>query len=131
MGALDQTQATQLLKAILTQTSTSSTTGMTTRLGSTVPTGTSTMTELSNGDGYTSGGTNTTWNTPSAGSSTNSTALSWTASGTSWTIEGVEVWDRAGTPLRWMYGSWTGEPISIANGNTFAVASAAMTATLS
>ena len=39
-------------------------------------------------------------------------------------LVGLEIWDTAGTPLRHLFGSWTGQPISVPTGDTFAVAAA-------
>jgi hypothetical protein len=88
------------------------------------------MTQLT-GTGYTAGGQACTFGTPSSASISNTSTLSWTnGSGSSWSIEGIEPWDTAGTPKRHGFGSWTGQPITVANGNTFAVAAAAITASL-
>ena len=79
------------------------------------------MTELAGGTGYTTGGSSVAWNAVSAAATSNSGTVAWTNSGTTWTLVGLEIWDTAGTPLRHLYGSWTGQPISVANGNTFQV----------
>lgn len=131
MAAIVVAQANFLINASLVQTpATLATTGIKMRLGSTTGTGTSAMTELT-GTGYTSGGTACAFAAASAGSSTNTGTPSWTnGSGSSWTINGIELWDTGG-PLRWWYGSWTGAPITVANGNTFAVAASAVTCSLS
>jgi hypothetical protein len=69
-------------------------------------------TELTSGNspGYTalgnSMGSSPTFATFSAGASTgNTNAVTWTATGT-WTagVAGIEVWDSASTPLRWLQG---------------------------
>lgn len=69
-------------------------------------------TELTSGNspGYTalgkSLGSSPTFASFTAGASTgNSNAVTWTATGT-WTagVLGIEVWDSAGTPLRWLQG---------------------------
>jgi len=135
MGALDQNAAVALLKAILTQTSVASTTGINVRYGSTTPSGSANMTELPNGGGYNTGGSNCSFTTPvtsgGGGTSSNSTVLSATNSSASpWSIVGLELWDRAGTPVRWMYGTWTGSPVAIAVGNTFQVAAGAIVASM-
>ena len=75
-------------------------------------------TELS-ATGYTAGG-NTLGTTfcaaPSGGVATNSNAVSWTA-GAAWSaVVAIEVWDTAGTPLRYLQGSITS--VTLANGNT-------------
>ena len=54
----------------------------------------------------------------------NSGSVSWTNSGSGWSLVGLEIWDTAGTPLRHLFGSWTGQPISVPTGDTFAVAGA-------
>jgi hypothetical protein len=135
MGALDQNAAVALLKAILTQTSVASTTGINVRYGSSAPTGTTAMTELPNGGGYNTGGFNCSFTTPTTSgggaTSSNTTVLSATNSSSgAWSLVGLELWDRAGTPVRWMYGTWTGQPVAIAIGNTFQVASGAVVTTM-
>lgn len=124
MGAIDQTQGNKILNAILTPPATTgSTTGLKCRLGSTNPTNTVTMTEIT-GTGYTAGGNAVTFATAtgSLGTTSNAGTLTWTnGSGSSWTINGIEIWDTGG-PLRWLYGTWIGAPITVANGNTFSVA---------
>ncbi len=129
MACFDQTQANKVLDAVLRQVSASSTTGIKLRLGTTAPTATSNMTELSS-SGYTTGGTVMTFNAASAAATSNSSTASWTNGGTTWSLVGLELWDEAGTPLRWMWGTWTGQPISVANGNTFAIAAAGVAASL-
>lgn len=137
MPAIVQAQCNLILNTTLgTSAPTLFTTPAKVRLTTTAPTGTAAGTELT-GTGYTTGGTSLAGNTfgaASAGSASGpgTTALSWTnGSGGTWSIVGVEIWDSAGTPLRWWYGSFTGQPISVANGNTFQIAVNALTATLS
>lgn len=123
MGAIDQTQGNRVLNAILTQTAgVVSTSPLKCRLGSTNPTNIANMTEIT-GTGYTAGGNTVAFATAtgSAGTTSNSGTLTWTnSSGSSWTINGIEIWDAG--PLRWLYGTWIGAPITVANGNTFSVA---------
>lgn len=132
MGAVVQAQANQMINFSLVNTpATAAATGIKMRLGSTIGTGTAAMTELT-GTGYTAGGTACAFGAASGGSASNTGTPSWTnGSGSSWGIAGIELWDQAGTPLRWWYGAWTGQPITVANGNTFAVAAAAVVASLS
>jgi hypothetical protein len=129
VSAIDQTQAAKLVNASLAISSALATTGIKQKLGTTVPTGSADMTELT-GSGYTTGGTAVTWNSATPGNAaTNSSAPSWTnGSGSAWNIEALELWDEAGTPLRWWYGTWTGYPVTVNNGNTFAEAAAAVSA---
>jgi hypothetical protein len=130
MAAIVQAQANLILNATVAGTAAQATSGVKVRLGTTAPTSTAAMTELS-GTGYTAGGTACSFNAAASGSMTNSTALSWTnSSGSTWSIVGGELWDEAGTPLRWWFWNWTGEPVSIANGNTFSVAAGGITITL-
>lgn len=86
------------------------------RLTTTAPTASAAGTELT-GSGYTAGGTATAFTAASAaaGTTTGPTAqLSWTnGSGASWSIVGWEVWDQAGTPLRWWWGTFTGQPLVV------------------
>lgn len=93
------------------------------KLGSTSPAGGSDMTELPNGNGYSTGGSACTFSAATTvngvAQSVNSAVLSWTNSSGGWTINGIEIWDAAA--VRWMYGTWIGAPISIASGNSFTV----------
>jgi hypothetical protein len=90
------------------------------------------MTELGGGTGYTTGGTVTTFAVASAEASSNTSTMSWTnGSGGGWTIVGIELWDEAGSPVRWLFGTWIGQPISVANGNSFAVATGGISITIS
>ena len=131
MACFDQAQAGAILNAVLRQSTTASTTGINLRLGTSAPTATSNMTELGGGTGYTTGGTAMTFNVASAAATSNSSTASWTnGSGGTWSIVGLELWDRAGTPVRWMFGTWTGQPVSISNGNAFAVAAAGVAISL-
>jgi hypothetical protein len=133
MGALDATQGSRLLNAILTQTAgVASSVGMKVRLGSNSPTSTVNMTEIT-GTGYTAGGLACTFatTTGTTEATSNTTVLTWTnGSGGTWTINGIEIWDTAGSPLRWLQGTWIGAPISVANGNTFQVASGGIAVTI-
>jgi hypothetical protein len=83
-------------------------------------------TEQTGTNGYTTGGNSmgaTAFGTPAAGVILNANAVTWTASGAWPAVLGIEVWDSAGTPLRWLQGAITS--VTLANGNTltFAVGS--------
>jgi hypothetical protein len=101
------------------------------KLTSTASTGSASGTEIT-GSGYTAGGT--AFSTQSTASTTGSnvtmpatTAISWTnGSGGAWSIVSLEITDAA--PIRVWYGNWNGQPISVANGNTFQVAASAISA---
>ena len=129
MTALPTAQAAALLKAslgIATLTAFSGSAKI--RLTTNTPTAATAGTELT-GSGYTAGGTAVSFSSTSSSSTTGPTStISWTnASGGTWSIVGIEIWDSAGTPVRWWYGTWNGQPISVANGNTFQVSAGAVT----
>jgi hypothetical protein len=130
MPFLDAADANAVLNAMFQHTNYPTITGIKIRLGSNAGSAGTNMTELTGGSGYTTGGQACTFAAASGQSIANSTTLSWTNSGSAWSIVGIEPWDTAGTPLRHGFGSWTGQPIAVATGNTFAVAIAAITATL-
>jgi hypothetical protein len=64
---------------------------------------------------------------PSGGTQSNSNAVTWTATGTWPTITAIEVWDAAGTPLRWLQGTLTSSITGVVNGDTVQFAAAAIT----
>ena len=133
MAMFDQNDSAALLGAILTDTPYVTVTATHIRLGTSAPSATANMTELGGGSGYTTGGSAITWNAVSAGApstTSNSSTVSWTNSGSSWSLVGLEIWDTAGTPLRHLFGTWTGQPVTVANGNTFSVAAAAIAVSL-
>ena len=78
--------------------------------------------------GYTAGGS--TLGTqfcaaPSGAVQGNSNAVTWNATGTWTTVNGIEVWDTAGTPLRWLQGALADPVSGVVNGDsvTFAAGS--------
>ena len=82
--------------------------------------------------GYTAGGS--TMGTNPFGSfstttvtATNVNAVSWSATGTWSTVSGVEIWDSAGTPLRWCQGALTSSITGVVNGDTVQFASSSIT----
>jgi hypothetical protein len=84
-------------------------------------------TELTGASGYTAGGASlgtTFCAAPSGGTMSNSNLVSWAATGTWSTVTAIEIWDSAGTPLRWLQGAIT-SITGVVNGDTvsFAVAS--------
>lgn len=127
-----QAQANKVLDLTLgTSTPTMFTGAAKIRLTTTAPTASAAGTELT-GTGYTAGGSTIVFNAASAGSATGPTStISWTnSSGGTWSIVGIEIWDSAGTPLRWHYGTWTGQPISVPNGAVFQISAAAISKSL-
>lgn len=135
-GGIDQTLATAVLAALAINSSTA-TIGTRTvtgpqhlRLMTTNGSDSSAGTELGTSGGYTAGGASISFGSASAGSVTNSGgATSWTNM-PSCTLTGPEEWDTSGTPLRNFWAPWSAGSIVVASGNTFTVASSALTNTL-
>jgi hypothetical protein len=98
------------------------------RLMTTQGSNTANGTELS-ATGYTAGGAtmgSTAFGAPAGGVSTNNNSVSWTA-GAAWSaVVAIEIWDTAGTPLRYLQGSITS--VTLANGNTLTFAASSITA---
>lgn len=130
MAMFDQTDATNLLAAILNNTAYTTVAATHLRLGTSTPSATVAMSELAGGTGYTTGGSSITWNAVAAAATSNSNTVAWTNTGTNWTLVGLEIWDTAGTPLRHLFGTWSGQPISVATGNTFQIAPAGIAVSL-
>lgn len=111
-----------------------STSAMKVRLNSTASTASAAGTELT-GTGYTAGGTalSSASTASSAGSAVTlpaGSALSWTnTSGGAWSIVSMDLTDNAG--VRVWFGNFTGQPISVANGNTFQIAIGGVSISLS
>ena len=63
---------------------------------------------------------------PSGGTQSNSNSVSWSATGTWPTITAIEIWDTAGTPLRWLQGALTSSITGVVNGDTVQFAAAAI-----
>jgi hypothetical protein len=143
MAAIDQAMVSKLLNQT-TPTGTSGAPGafgtalaagaMKVKLTSTASTASASGTEIT-GTGYTAGGTavpaaSTASSAGSAVTLPAGSALSWTnSSGGSWSIVSVELTDNAG--VRVWYGNFTGQPITVANGNIFQIAVGAISVGLS
>jgi hypothetical protein len=104
------------------------------RLNSAASTAAAAGTELT-GTGYTAGGSAVTTSSTASSSGSNVTlpamaaGLSWTnGSGGAWSIVSLDITDGAAT--RAWFGNFNGQPISVANGNTFAIAQNAITVSL-
>ena len=99
--------------------------GMKVRLNSTASTASAAGTELT-GTGYTAGGTSLANAVTASSGGTGITlpataALSWTnGSGGAWSIVSFDLTDSAGA--RSWFGIFNGQPITVANGNTFTIA---------
>lgn len=144
MAAIDQSLVSNILNAT-TPTATgakptaftalSSAGGFKLKLTSTASTASASGTEIT-GTGYTAGGTalGTASTASSAGSSVTipsagNGAVSWTnGSGGNWSIVSLELTDNAGT--RAWFGNFNGQPVVVANGNTFQIAVAGVTVAL-
>jgi hypothetical protein len=142
MAAIDQAMVSKLLN-LTTPTGTSGNPGTTAtglaaspmkvRLNSAASTASAAGTEIT-GSGYVAGGTAVP--AASAASSAGSavtvpatSALSWTnASGGAWSIVSFDLTDSAG--VRAWFGNFTGQPVSVANGNTFQIAVAGISLSL-
>lgn len=142
MAAIDQTMVSNILNATLpcgttgkpaAFTALSSAAGMKVRLTSTDSSASAAGTTLAG-----SGSSDITLTTSSTASAAGSPVtlpavsggISWTnASGGNWLIHSVEIQDSTNT--RSWFGNFTGDPVTVANGNTFAVAQNAISVSLS
>jgi hypothetical protein len=83
--------------------------------------------------GYTAGGSSLGASSPfgsfstTAPTASNANSVSWSATGTWSTILGIEIWDTAGTPLRWFQGTLTSNITGVVNGDTVQFAASAIT----
>jgi hypothetical protein len=134
MAAIDSAMVSKILNATTSITAFSTlTTAMKVKLNSTLSTAAAMGTELS-GTGYTAGGQVITFTTSATGSAVTGptgSALSWTnGSGGNWTVVSWDLTDSAATAVRTWWGPFTGQPITVANGNVFQVAVNAISITL-
>jgi hypothetical protein len=138
MAAIDQGLVSQILNSTTRNTNTvpTLTNPINMRLDSTAATAAAPGTELT-GSGYSrlsitaAGG----FSASAAGSTITgpvTSPLTWTnASGSSWTIVSLDVYDSTGTPIRTWFGNWSGQPITVNNGNSFQVNTNAVSIALS
>lgn len=80
--------------------------------------------------GYTAGGS--TLGTqfcaaPSSATQANANSVTWNATGTWTTVGGIEVWDTAATPLRWLQGALASPVSGVTNGDSVIMAAGAIT----
>lgn len=140
MSAIDQAAVSNLLNGTLPTaaggkpsafTGYSAAGAMLIRLNSTLSTPSASGTQIA-GTGYTAGGAALGASAASSGGSavTLPAALtSWTnGSGSTWTIESIDITDAV--PVRTWFGAVNGQPVSVANGNTFAFAANAVSVSL-
>lgn len=126
----DRTRVASIMNAILNGgTAPTYPTALHLRLMTAQGSNTSNGTEATSGNcpGYTAGGVVITFANSSAGVSASNNTPSWTATGSWSTITSVEIWDTAGTPLRWFQGALTANITGVANGDTVQFASGAVT----
>lgn len=64
---------------------------------------------------------------PVAAVQSNANAVTWNATGTWTTVPGIEVWDTAATPLRWLQGTVTSPITGVVNGDSVTFSAAAVT----
>ena len=129
MAMFDESIATDILALLLNDTAFSAVAATNILLGTNDHTATVNMTQLTGGSGYTTGGISVTWNAASAAATSNSNTLSWTNTGSEWILAGLEIWNSSAT-VRYLFGTWTGEPVDVLTGNTFQVAAAGIAASL-
>lgn len=143
MAAIDQAMVSKIINAI-SPVGTGGVPGtmitalgggaMKVKLTSSASSAASSGTEIASGNGYTTNGQalSTASTASSNGSSVTlpaGSALSWTCSlGGGWSIVSFELLDSAN--LRTWFGNFTGQPISVANGNTFQIAVGGITLSL-
>jgi hypothetical protein len=130
----DQTRVASIMNAMLNGGSAPTfPTGLKLKLLTAVGSNSSNGTEATSGNcpGYTAGGVTITFGAQSSGISSSSDTPTWTATGSWTTITSCEVWDVAGTPLRWLQGTLTASVTGVASGDTVQFASAAVTANAS
>lgn len=128
MANIDQSVVSRILNSTTSATAfTTPTAPFKVRLNSTASTASTPGTELPNGGGYVTGGQTSTApfaSTSSAGSAVtipHTAVLSWpNSSGSSWTIVSLDLFDAV--PTRYWFGNFNGQPLTIANGNTFQIA---------
>jgi len=128
MAAIEQAMVSKILNSTTSATAfTTLTTGFKVRLNSTASTASAAGTEIASGGGYTTGGQTSTApfaSTSVAGSAVtipHTALLTWTnSSGGAWSIVSLDLTDGAG--VRTWFGNFTGQPISVASGNTFQIA---------
>jgi hypothetical protein len=137
MANMDQTIAFKMVNLTVpgaagapAATWTALTSGFKVKLTSTASTATASGTETPSGSGYVTGGTAVFGVAASAGVAatlpTSGSPLSWlNGSGSPWAIQSLELPD--GAAVRTWFGNFTGAPVAIAIGNTFAIATAAVT----
>jgi hypothetical protein len=130
-GGIDQTRANHALDGYAPNSGTT-TMGVDTitgplhaRLMTAQGSDTAAGTELGTSGGYTAGGAAIAFASAASGAKATNAAVSWTNM-PSTTLTGLEEWDTSATPLRTFWGPWTGGNIVVGSGNTFTVASAAL-----
>jgi hypothetical protein len=125
MAAIEQAMVSKILNSTTSATAfTTLTTGFKVRLNTTASTASAAGTEVPSGGGYTTGGQTSTApfaTTSAAGSAVtipHTAILTWTnSSGSNWGLVSIDLTDGAG--VRTWFGNINGQPVNVANGNTF------------
>ena len=127
MSNLDQTFSNRLLDSSVGTAFTAPTTPVTCRLMTANGTNTTNGTELATSGGYTSGtgAPTVTFAAASAGSKASNVAVTVTNMPAT-TINGVELWDSSGSPVRLWWGPLTAAKTTN-SGDTFTIASGSLT----
>ena len=130
-GMTDRARVASIMDAILHGSSAPTfPTGLKLRLLTANGSNTGNGTEATSGNcpGYTATGVTITFGASASGVSASSDTPSWTASGSWTTVTGCEVWDIAGTPLRWLQGALSASITGVGSGDTVQFATGAVTA---
>ncbi len=128
MAAKDAAMVSRILNSTTSATAfTTLTAGFLVRLNSTASTAAASGTQIASGNGYVTGGQTSAApfaSTSAAGSAVtlpHTAILTWTcALGGGWSIVSLDLTDGAG--VRTWFGNFNGQPIAVANGNTFQIA---------
>jgi hypothetical protein len=99
------------------------------RLYSVIGSETASGTELTTSNGYTALGSSlgsVFAGAVSAGAFSNANAVSWSATGSWSTVVAIEIWDTAGTPVRYLWGALTANITGVANGDTIQFAASSI-----
>lgn len=133
MGALDQSMANSVLDALFDETGAAVrlTTGpFKVRIMTANGSATANGTELTSGGSYVAGTgialAATDMDAAATGSKDNGNAISQTNMPASASLNGIEIWDSAGTPKRVWWGALTGAPKSTSAGDTFSIAAGSL-----
>ena len=129
MGSLSQVRSNQILDAINGVAALPATvTPLRSRLMTANGTAAANGTELAAAQGYAAGAAAPTFTMAAAatGSAASSSAVTITNM-PACTLNGIEIWDSAATPIRQQWGALTGAPKTVNSGDTLTIASGSIT----